>query len=112
MTRFSTAWVLLAGISLAACGPTVGDACTVDDDCSAGVCLNAAFTPGGYCSQSCALGDAQSCPTGSVCVEDVLPEREPGCLSSCERNDDCRDGYLCRDTGASKGKVCVGTEGF
>jgi hypothetical protein len=90
----------------------VGDACTTDADCGdKGFCINnQAFTPGGYCSQSCVPGKDETCPTGSSCVRKGYGEDVSACFLKCRSNDDCRTGYRCE--GGFQGNpnsVCVGT---
>jgi hypothetical protein len=98
-------------LGLTACGPVIGDACTVNTDCGPGVCLNRAFAPGGMCSLACTVGGA-ACPAGSTCVRDVITGDTAGCLKSCTQDRDCRDGYVCRVERESLTKICVGTAGL
>ena len=63
-------------ITLTGCGATIGDACTTEKDCGAGLCLNRDFTPGGYCSLGCTVGGA-ACPAGSVCVDNAVGRDVP-----------------------------------
>lgn len=105
------ALAVLAGLALAGCGATVGDACTTQRECGAGLCLNRDFTPGGYCSTACVLGGTD-CPAGSVCVDDAVGRNAPACLRSCRSASDCREGYVCRTERGSPTPVCVGPEGI
>ncbi|MFT3706623.1 MAG: hypothetical protein QM817_03050 [Archangium sp.] len=102
--------LLLALGTLTACGPIIGDPCTVNTECGKGVCLNAAFAPGGVCSLACTVG-GPACPAGSVCVTHVIDTDTPGCLRTCARDSDCREGYVCRVERESATPVCVGTAG-
>lgn len=102
---------LCVALVLSACGATIGDACTTERDCGAGVCLNRDFTPGGACSLACNPGGA-ACPAGSVCVDDAIGRDSPGCLRSCRTASDCRAGYICRTEKKSATPVCVGPEGI
>jgi hypothetical protein len=93
---------------VAGCGPVIGDACTVNTECGAGVCLNHSFAPGGLCSVVCKVGSANTCPSGSICVAGTVDGDTAGCLHSCARDADCRSGYVCREVHDSITKVCVG----
>lgn len=95
---------------LSACGATIGDACTTSRDCGSGLCLNRDFTPGGYCSLGCRAGE--TCPAGSLCVEDAVGRSAWGCLRTCRSSADCRDGYVCKTEKSSSSPVCVGPEGI
>lgn len=99
---------LAAGLALffLSCGPVIGDACTVNSDCGAGVCVNRAFAPGGMCSLLC-TNDA-SCPAGSVCVGRVIDADADGCLRACTAASECRSGYECRVENGSSRAVCLG----
>ena len=92
---------------LLACGPIIGDPCTVNSECGAGVCVNRAFAPGGVCSLLC-TSDA-TCPAGSVCVGRVIDADADGCLRTCSKSSECRGGYECRVENGSSRPVCVGT---
>lgn len=98
-------------LALSACGPTIGDACTTDRDCGAGVCVNRDFTPGGACSLPCVVGGA-ACPAGTLCVRDVIANNQPGCMKSCKRQADCRDAYVCNVQKDSETPICVGPAGI
>ncbi len=90
--------------ALSACGPTVGDACTTNNDCGGATCLQGATTPGGYCTTSCQGGG--NCPNGSACVQLSGQGNSRTCLLLCTAGQQCRAGYTCdlRD-GA---RVCLG----
>jgi hypothetical protein len=103
--------MLAAAFVLAACGPVMGDPCTVNTECGPGVCLNQAFAPGGMCSLTCTPG-GKTCPSGSTCVSGVIASDTPGCLKSCSKDADCRSGYVCRTEHDSLTKVCIGTAGL
>lgn len=103
-----TAFLLL--FLLAACGPTIGDACTTTTDCGGALCLNLAYTPGGYCSRSCASDT--DCPNGSVCVPDGASRGSSACFRSCSSASACRNGYSCGPAKNTGHQVCVGTSGF
>jgi len=95
-----------AAAVLAACGPTVGDACTTDKDCGHGVCLQGASSPGGYCSLACQGAGSSGCPNGSACDRSGN-EPSPVCRLTCTTSQDCRSGYTCTGTQGST-RVCVG----
>ena len=117
--------LLLLVAVVAACGDEIGDECIVSSDCdTSGQRLCDTQQPGGYCTiQGCAY---DSCPEEAVCVrffsggfenrpcdsqdqcsldelcslEGLCVPRSSEsryCMKSCEGNDDCRDGYECRD---------------
>jgi hypothetical protein len=75
-------WIsMIAGLALfgaSACGlfgegePTDGDVCSVDDDCSTGVCTSASLCSHTRCE----------CPSGT-------------CPEMGEQSSDCRDGWVC-----------------
>lgn len=109
MTRLLAA---LAVLGLTACGPVIGDPCTVNPECGPGVCLNRGFAPGGLCSLVCTPGAANSCPAGSVCVTNVVDGDTAGCMRSCAEDKDCRSGYVCRSERQSATKICIGPDGL
>lgn len=94
--------------SLLGCGPTIGDPCTVAGDCGNQLCINKPYTPGGYCSRQCSLGDDRSCPTGSSCVREGNGSNSPACFHNCSTATDCRAGYVCLSTSKSSKPICVG----
>jgi hypothetical protein len=108
--RFRRLSLAALALALGACGPTVGDPCSSDAACGPGVCLIKDYAPGGLCSRACVVGGAP-CPLGSTCVEDAITRGEPGCLKTCARQSDCRDGYVCKDEKASATPVCIGPTG-
>lgn len=108
MTRLTFA---LATLLLTACGPVIGDPCTVNTDCGSAVCMNKSFAPGGLCSLACTVGGT-ACPAGSTCVKGVIDGDTPGCLRTCTKDEECRSGYVCRVENDSLAKVCVGTAGL
>lgn len=64
----------------------LGDACTYPQFCVTGNCLDT--SEGQYCSQTCVVGVADSCPTGFECLGDqgqtgvcVTASAESGCCS-------------------------------
>lgn len=92
-------------MALCACGPVIGDPCTVATQCGPGVCLNRDFAPGGLCSRACTAGGT-ACPAGSVCVERAIDSDTAGCLLKCAKDADCRPGYTCRNE--ADNQVCLG----
>src|SRR5689334_18265259 len=102
--------VLVALVTLAACGHNIGDSCKANVDCSpAGDRFCDTSAPGGYCTvDGC---DLNTCPDEAVCVRFFTPVRdepchfnpdEPNSQSDCPRAD---ERCLCDMT--DKG-VCVG----
>jgi hypothetical protein len=103
---------LLLLVSLAACGPTIGDPCTTAQDCLGRTCLNRPGFAGGYCSVSCMLADPNGCPTGSVCIRDGISPGTHGCFRACNTTIDCRSTYVCSKVHGSDVAVCVGPSAF
>lgn len=107
--RWNVLGAVVLGLGLVGCGATVGDACTVDDQCGdQGFCINQEYTPGGYCSQSCVPGKDDTCPSGSTCVSEGAAKDVSACFLKCGSDADCRTGYKC--VGNFKGNpaaVCV-----
>jgi hypothetical protein len=117
-------FALLAALPGAACGNSIGDACTSSTECSSEgdrICdLN---SPDGYCTiEGCDFG---TCPEEAVCVR-FFPGAQQNtactdttgcaldelcsngfcvprsverrfCMLTCDGHGDCRDGYECRD---------------
>ncbi len=104
------ALLLLGVLALAACGPTIGDACTTANDCAGAICINQDFAPGGYCSTSCTPGGAE-CPTGSTCVRNALGNGGGACFRMCNVPGDCRTGYSCLAVQDGP-RVCIGPAGL
>ncbi len=105
-------WVcVLFATAMTGCGPSVGDPCTIANECGNGVCLNQGFAPGGYCSKPCTPGEAYSCPAGTECVKDGLGKNEHRCFRTCQQTAECRPGYACRSSKGS-GPICVGPGGL
>jgi hypothetical protein len=116
----------IAVTATSGCGKEIGDSCVVSSDCSPNgdrQCDNSQKE--GYCTiMGC---DFSTCPEEAVCVRfftggfsnrtcesspddcsldelcDInkrcVPESSEirYCMKTCESNDDCRDGYECRD---------------
>ncbi len=109
MRILSTLFVSLS-LALVACGSSgsggagvgqPGSGCATSANCAGGVCATSQDFPGGYCTQGCSLTDPNSCPAGSVCIDDasgVPPDSGIAavCYQSCNSNADCtRPGYQC-----------------
>lgn len=96
----------------AACRPEIGDKCILSTDCSTrGDRLCDTSQPDGYCTQFACQKD--SCPDEGHCV--LFNAAIPGCgyddragkfgsrigrsfcTAHCEKNEDCRSGYICAD---------------
>ncbi|HSP77882.1 MAG TPA: hypothetical protein VLQ93_05110 [Myxococcaceae bacterium] len=91
-------WSVLGALALGltGCAATVGDSCTVNEDCgNKGICINQGYTPGGYCSQACVPGNDDTCPSGATCVSEGASKDVSACFLLCETNDYCRRGYRC-----------------
>jgi hypothetical protein len=119
----SVAWAL--ALALTACGSEIGDSCVISSDCDPnGERFCDSTSKEGYCTiQGC---DYNTCPDESVCVSFftggftnktctqstdctldeicavdghcVLQKSEQrNCMRRCDNNDDCRDGYECRN---------------
>jgi hypothetical protein len=126
----SRPYLLLALALVSACGKKIGDSCQLPSDCSndnSRICeLN---SPDGYCTiVGCDFGtcpseavcvrfypgldNAPPCATQSDCAFDqictvakVCAPRSVElrfCMLSCGSNDDCREGYECRDAALMK----------
>lgn len=102
--------VLFLGLAAVACGSSGsgigapapnGGGCVVSADCASGVCAKSQDFPGGYCTQGCSVTDPNSCPLGSVCIDDAsgVPPNSgitAVCYQACNSNADCmRAGYQC-----------------
>ncbi|MGA9525925.1 MAG: hypothetical protein WBV82_30980 [Myxococcaceae bacterium] len=98
----------VAVATLGSCAATVGDPCTTPSDCGSGLCLNQASTPGGYCTQQCLVTNPESCPSGTVCIRTDAEPLNAVCLRECQRDDDCREGYTCRQDEGWPRRVCMG----
>lgn len=93
----------------------VGKACTANGDCGSAIGLcdlpepspsGNQFWVDGYCTQSCAAGQA-ACPAGSACFDLTTQQL---CLQSCRVGlSDCRPDYSCVATGTGTGTsgVCM-----
>jgi hypothetical protein len=101
----------LAAALLNACGATVGDACTTAADCASQLCINKDWTPGGYCSKSCTVGDDGTCPNGSTCVSNGNGASSPACFRVCTTTNDCRSGYACLQSRTNPKLICVAPTG-
>ncbi|MBS2017182.1 MAG: hypothetical protein JST00_30135 [Deltaproteobacteria bacterium] len=104
---------LVASALLAGCRPEIGDKCILSTDCSTrGDRLCDTSQPGGYCTQFACQKD--SCPDEAHCI--LFNAAIPGCgfddragskygsrvgrtfcAANCEKNEDCRSGYVCAD---------------
>lgn len=126
MRKSLIALALLLATGLAAgCGQEIGDSCVISSDCSPnGDRQCDPLAKEGYCTiQGC---DYNTCPDEAVCIRffsggftnrpcqahadcslDELcaldgfcvtrKSEQRNCMRKCDNNDDCRDGYECRD---------------
>lgn len=124
-------FLILATLLVAGCGKEIGDACVVSSDCSPnGDRMCDISQREGYCTvMGC---DYATCPEESACIRfftgsfaNKTCENSPDecsfdelcdlnkrcvpqsaevryCMRTCESNDDCRDGYECRDIALMK----------
>jgi hypothetical protein len=110
LRRILSSLFLFLGFSLVACGSSgsggmgtaqPGGGCASGGDCASGLCAKSQDFPGGYCTQGCSLTDPNSCPAGSVCIDDAsgVPPNSgisAVCYQTCNSNTDCtRAGYQC-----------------
>jgi len=74
------------------CQAVVGDACEINTDCGTEMyCENS--MPEGYCTvKTCEI---TGCPDFGVCV--VFDLDTSFCMTPCELDTDCREGYVCVD---------------
>ncbi len=112
MQRLASILLLTAASLLTACGTTVGDPCTTKAECGGQICINREYTPGGYCSQQCTLGDDRTCPAGTTCIRDGQARDNPACFRTCSSPNDCRAGYECKAVKDNPKSVCVGPTGL
>ena len=92
MQRFGLYSLPLIAFALLGCEPSIGDPCESNIDCPAGTFCDST-SPDGYCTLD-RCNDTTSCPEESVCV--VFDRYNAFCMAECERDSDCRDGYVCR----------------
>jgi len=100
--------VVPAALLMSACGATVGDACTTASDCGNQLCINQAWTLGGYCSKPCTTGDDSTCPSGSTCIAGGNGANSPACFRLCSTSKDCRSGYVCEQSRTNPKLICIG----
>ena len=117
--------ILIALVVATGCGKEIGDSCVVSSDCDPnGQRICDVSQKEGYCTiMGC---DYSTCPEEAACIrffsgsfENRLCDEEPGCsfdelcdinnhcvprtaearycMRTCDDDDDCRDGYECRD---------------
>ena len=80
-----------------------GGLCKFDEQCAGGKCILAG-DDGNVCSQSCTVGDSESCPCGMICQNTTkgpacFPAKPNGCLGggqSCADNSECASS-VCAD---------------
>lgn len=76
-----------------------GAGCTSSIDCASNLCLLPPDYPGGHCTtyQCRDDDDCSSIDGPTTCVRGISADTQ--CVRTCETNDDCRDGYICRPNG-------------
>lgn len=99
-------WCLLVCLStlslLNACGRQVGDACTTNTACGAGLICDLSVADG-YCTMTpCRAGE---CPEGAVCVD--FGTEASWCMRRCDQEDTCRDGLACISPTQLPGSTCL-----
>lgn len=109
--RTAGSWLALV---LFSCQPNIGDSCTSSSDCSVSEQRTCDTTfPGGYCTRfNCTPG---GCPDEAACiafnttlastpacasVQEPPRLQRTACMLRCERDSDCRGGYVCVDMAA------------
>lgn len=91
-----------ATLLVAACTPTVGDACKLDRNCGTTLTCDTTITDG-YCLKvGCRAGE---CPAEATCVDFGTETRF--CMRSCTPSNGCRDGQICRTASACDGQTKV-----
>jgi hypothetical protein len=113
----------------------LGEPCDSAMSCTGGRCLTEAGAgwPAGTCAYpGCRLsgmGESETCPMGSACVDDAAGDPTLGiCVDSCAMDTDCRPGYRCNipmgaasgtcgpgctmDSACSGGRTCEATTGL
>lgn len=86
---------------------SVGGSCEDDDDCADDLsCVRSVGTTsyvGGYCTRACS--EESACPTGSGCAFNEVEGRQ--CYLACNGDEDCRNGYRCRQIFGQGPIVCA-----
>ena len=93
------------------CTPDIGDTCSSSQDCPTDLGAVCDTTiPDGYCLiQGCATGD---CPSDTACVQ--FDRNTSFCMATCESDNDCRSGLICRKDHNLEGSpvgYCYGATG-
>lgn len=85
------------------CSPQIGDACENNNDCpdEGGVICDRSVQDGLCTVPGCRAGE---CPSESVCIE--YDRHESYCMRSCESDEDCREGHICRDDEEFDDRYC------
>lgn len=86
-----------------------GEACEVDADCEADVCLldlGVTVFPDGICAPECNIDDGTGCVDGEMCLLHQMTGAS-NCYPTCGNSDDCRDGYACFDFFTSALRACL-----
>jgi hypothetical protein len=86
-----------------------GQACTADEQCKGGRCIDEATGgwPKGSCSTDCS---SASCPTGTKCTQGYCLSTCSCSGTNCSNNGGCRDGYACANMnldGGGTGTLCL-----
>jgi hypothetical protein len=93
---------MVASVSVWVCVAAVGSALLGFSDCSAG--CECHDPPS--CREQMGADPPPACDHGLECLY-YLPGETEGCLRPCETNEDCPQGYYCRQDAASSCAGCI-----
>lgn len=103
----------LASTALGGCARQIGDGCGNDTDCSLNYDRRCDLTQqGGYCTiPEC---ERNRCPGEALCIEFRGNESRLSrrfCMAPCERDGDCRGGYVCLEPTVGPEGTCPSDPG-